>query len=151
MPEAIHDRVGHLGLLASAAAFSEGEDWLDELRDYLAETRRVLPGLLAEHAPGVRVAPSQATFLAWLDFRDAGLGDDPAATVLERGRLSLLRGTDFGSVGKGFARLNIGTSRELVEESVQPNRTLPRLSRHVQGQSLDMSVSGACRPTRGAP
>lgn len=119
LPEAIHDRVGHLGLLASAAAFSKGEDWLDELRDYLAETRRVLPGLLVEHAPGVRVAPSHATFLAWLDFRDVGLGDDPAATVLERGRLSLLRGTDFGSVGKGFARLNIGTSRELVEESVQ--------------------------------
>ena len=119
LPEGIHDRVGHFGILASAAAFAVGEEWLDELRAYLAETRRVLPELLAEHAPGVRAAPSDATFLAWLDFRETGLGDDPATAVLERGRLSLLAGTDFGSVGAGFARLNIGTSRALVEESIR--------------------------------
>lgn len=119
LPEPIHDRVGHLGLLASAAAFADGEEWLDELRDYLAETRRRLPGLLEEHAPGVSATPAHATFLAWLDFRGTQLGDDPAAAVLERGRLSLLPGTDFGSVGAGFARLNIGTSHALVEESVR--------------------------------
>ena len=119
LPEPIHDRVGHLGVIASTAAFTHGAEWLDELRAYLAETRRALPGLLAQHAPRVEVTPGQATFLAWLDFRKTGLGDDPAAAVLERGRLSLLPGTDFGSVGAGFARLNIGTSRELVEESIQ--------------------------------
>jgi len=119
LPEGVHDRVGHLGVIASVAAFTEGEGWLDELRAYLAETRRLLPGLLAEHAPGVQVAPAQGTYLAWLDFRETGLGDDPAAVVLERGRLSLLPGTDFGSVGKGFARLNIGTSHALVEEAVR--------------------------------
>jgi cysteine-S-conjugate beta-lyase len=119
LPEPMHDRVGHLGVIASAAAFTHGDDWLDELRDYLADTRRALPALLAEHAPGVRVSPAQATFLAWLDFRETNLRDDPAAAVLERGRLSLLPGTDFGAVGAGFARLNIGTSHELVEESVR--------------------------------
>lgn len=118
LPEPIHDRVGHLGVIASAAAFTHGDDWLDALREYLAETHRRLPELLVQHAPGVRVTAAQATFLAWLDFRDTDLGDDPAAAVLERGRLSLLPGTDFGSVGKGFARLNVGTSHELVEEAV---------------------------------
>jgi cystathionine beta-lyase len=88
LPEPIHDRVGHLGILASAVAFAEGGDWLDELRDYLAATRRSLPDLLAEHAPGVRVNPAQATFLAWLDFRETPIADDPAAAVLERGRLA---------------------------------------------------------------
>jgi len=119
LPEPIHDRVGHLGLIASAVAFTDGDDWLDELRAYLAETRRLLPALLAEHAPGVCVAPADATFLAWLDFRETAISDDPAAALLERGRLSLLPGTDFGAAGKGFARLNIGTSLELVEESVR--------------------------------
>ena len=119
LPEPIHDRVGHLGVIASAAAFSHGDAWLDELREYLAQTHRRLPDLLAQHAPGVRVTPAQATFLAWLDFGDTKIATDPAAAVLERGRLSLLPGTDFGSVGKGFARLNVGTSHELVEESVQ--------------------------------
>jgi cystathionine beta-lyase len=119
LPEGIHDRVGHLGVIASAAAFTEGDEWLDELRGYLAETHRVLPELLERHAPGVRVTPARATFLAWLDFRDTTIADDPATAVLERGRLSLLPGTDFGAAGKGFARLNVGTSRELVEESVK--------------------------------
>ena len=116
LPEPIHDRVGHLGIIASAAAYTDGEDWLDQLRDYLAETRRLLPGLLPAD---VHVTPGEATFLAWLDFRDTEIADDPAAAVLERGRLSLLPGPDFGSVGKGFARLNIGTSRELVEEAAR--------------------------------
>jgi cysteine-S-conjugate beta-lyase len=119
LPVDIHDRVGHLGVIASTAAFTEGDSWLDELCEYLAETRRLLPDLVAEQAPGVRVVPGSATYLAWLDFRDTGLGDDPAGVVLERGRVSLLRGTDFGSVGKGFARLNIGTSHELIEEAVR--------------------------------
>jgi cysteine-S-conjugate beta-lyase len=119
LPEGIHDRVGHLGVIASAAAFTEGDEWLDELRGYLAKTHRVLPELLERHAPGVRVTPARATFLAWLDFRDTTIADDPATAVLERGRLSLLPGTDFGAAGKGFARLNVGTSRELVEESVK--------------------------------
>jgi cysteine-S-conjugate beta-lyase len=119
LPEGIHDRVGHLGIIASVAAFTHGRDWLDELRVYLAETHRVLPELLVEHAPGVSATPAQATFLAWLDFRATGITDDPAAAALEGGRISLLTGTDFGAAGKGFARLNVGTSRELVEESVR--------------------------------
>jgi cysteine-S-conjugate beta-lyase len=119
LPEGIHDRVGHLGVMASVAAYTRGEQWLDELRDYLSATHDALPGLLAEHAPGVEAAHSRATFLAWLDFRDTPLANDPASLILERGRLSLLPGTDFGSVGAGFARLNVGTSHELVEESVR--------------------------------
>ena len=105
--------------MASAAAFTEGDEWLDELRGYLAQTHASLPELLDTHASTVGVTPAEATFLAWLDFRESRLGDDPAAVVLEGGRLSLLAGTEFGSVGAGFARLNVGTSHELVEEAVK--------------------------------
>ena len=105
LPVDIHDRVGHLGVIASTAAYTHGEEWLDELR-----------GLLP---PAVRVTPAEATYLAWLDFRDTPIAEDPAGAVLERGRVSLLPGTDFGSAGRGFARLNIGTSRELVEEAAR--------------------------------
>jgi cystathionine beta-lyase len=119
MPVDLHDRVGHLGVIASVAAFSNGQEWLDQLRTYLAETRRRLPGLLGEHAPGVRSDPAQATYLAWLDFRGTSVGDDPAAVLLEHGRVSLLAGPRFGDVGRGFARLNLGTSHALVEEAVR--------------------------------
>jgi cysteine-S-conjugate beta-lyase len=119
MPVDLHDRVGLLGVIASETAFAEGDEWLDELRSYIAETRSRLPGLLDRHAQGVRSDPGQATYLAWLDFRSTGLGDDPAAELIERGRVALLPGPHFGAAGRGFARLNLGTSRELVEEAVQ--------------------------------
>ncbi len=118
LPTDLHDRVGHLGVIASIAAFGDGEAWLDDLRAYLAETHRRLPALLAERVPGVGYHPARASFLAWLDCRALGLGDDPAAHFLEHGRVSLVPGPTFGPPGRGFARLNVGTSWALVEEAV---------------------------------
>lgn len=81
--------------------------------------KALLAGLLAEHLPGVRYAPPQASFLAWLDCRDLGLGDDPAAVFQEKGDVALGRGPRFGAEGHGFARLTMGTSPELMEEAVR--------------------------------
>jgi cystathionine beta-lyase len=110
---------GHLGVLGSAAAYTEGLSWLDAARAQLDENRVLMSGLLAEHLPGVGYAAPQASFLAWLDCRDLGLGDDPAAVFLERGKVALSHGPDFGAEGHGFARLNMGTSPELLEEAVR--------------------------------
>jgi cystathionine beta-lyase len=63
--------------------------------------------------------PPQASYLAWLDCRRLGLGDEPAAIFLERGRVALARGLDYGEQGSGFVRLNFGTSPELVTETVR--------------------------------
>ena len=71
------------------------------------------------HLPGVGYAPPQASFLAWLDCRDLGLGDDPSAVFLEQGNVALGHGPDFGTEGHGFARLNMGTSPELLAEAVR--------------------------------
>jgi cystathionine beta-lyase len=118
LPDELDDRVGHLGVLASEAAFAGGEEWLDRLLGYLGRTRRRLAELLAERLPDVGYQPGQATYLAWLDCRRLGLGDDPAAHFLERGRVALSSGPEFGSPGRGFARLNFGTSWALVQEAV---------------------------------
>lgn len=118
LPPDLSHRVGHLGVLANETAFAAGEPWLDELLAYLEETRSWLPGLLAERVAQVRYEPGQATYLAWLDFRALGLGDDPAAHLLEHGRVALASGPEFGKLGRGFARLNVGTSRALVEQAV---------------------------------
>jgi cystathionine beta-lyase len=109
---------GHLGLLATAAAFSDGLPWLDVVCGQLDENRGILAGLLAERLPGVGYVPPEASFLAWLDCRAAGLGDNPAAEFLARGRVALSPGPDFGTQGNGFVRLNMGTSPELMGEAV---------------------------------
>jgi cysteine-S-conjugate beta-lyase len=105
------------GVLAGEAAFAEGGGWLDELLADLDAQRHQLADLLAEHLPGVGYHPPESTFLAWLDLRV--WGDDPAAVLLERGRVALSPGVDFGRAGAGHVRLNFGTSPELVAEGVR--------------------------------
>ncbi len=109
---------GHLGVLASVAAFTGGLPWLDAVRAQLDENRWRLRGLLAGQLPGARYQPPQASFLAWIDCRGLSLDGDPAATFLDRGRVALSPGSDFGRQGHGFARLNMGTSPELLTEAV---------------------------------
>jgi cysteine-S-conjugate beta-lyase len=109
----------NLGVLASVAAFREARPWLDAALGQIAANAAGLSELLRKHLPAVRYLPPEASFLAWLDCRELGLGDDPAAIFLDRGRVALSPGPDFGTQGRGFARLNIGTSPELLAEAVQ--------------------------------
>jgi cystathionine beta-lyase len=118
LPPEVHYRAGLFGVIASEAAFTHGDAWLDELLAALDSNRALLADLLASSLPEIGYAPPQASYLAWLDCRALGLGDDPSATFLERGRVALEPGPRFGAPGRGFARLNIGTAPELVTEAV---------------------------------
>jgi cystathionine beta-lyase len=109
----------HLGVLGTVAAFTQSVDWLDAAVAQLDSNRSLLGRLLADQLPEVGYAPGAASFLAWLDCRGLGLGDDPSAAFLEHGKVALTAGTYFGEQGAGFARLNIGTSPELVTEAVR--------------------------------
>ncbi|MFN8218124.1 MAG: aminotransferase class I/II-fold pyridoxal phosphate-dependent enzyme [Solirubrobacterales bacterium] len=109
---------GHFGAIASAAAYRGGGEWLDAVLAVLDHNRTLLAELLAELLPEVGYEPPRASYLAWLDFRALGLGEDPSEPLLERGRVALNPGPSFGPNGAGFARLNIGTAPALVEEAV---------------------------------
>lgn len=110
---------GHLGVLASVAAFAESLPWLDAALAQLDENRGYLARLLGEQLPAVRYVPPEASFLAWLDCGQLGLGADPSAAFLARGQVALSPGPDFGTPGAGFARLNMGTSPTLIQEAVR--------------------------------
>ena len=110
---------GHLGAIGSIAAFRAGGRLLDDVLAVLDHNRALLGQLLAERLPEVGYEPPRAGYLAWLDFRGLGLGPDPSQPILERGRLALSPGPQFGPQGGGFARLNLGTSPALVEEAVR--------------------------------
>jgi cysteine-S-conjugate beta-lyase len=107
-----------MGVAASIAAFDQGEPWLDDTIAYLDETRRFLGERLADRLPGVGYVVPDATYLAWLDCRSLGLGDDPARAFLDEGRVALYPGPKFGAEGRGFARFNFATSRSIVAEAV---------------------------------
>lgn len=115
----IAKHAGHFGILASIAAYRDGAAWLDDVIAVLDHNRALLADLLAAKLPEVAYTPPRAGYLTWLDLRALELGDDPCEALLERGRVALNAGPSYGPQGKGFARLNIGTSPALVEEAVK--------------------------------
>jgi cystathionine beta-lyase len=121
-PRPLQMQTGLLGVIAAVAAFSRAVPWLTALRMKLFENHRLLTDLLTTHLPRVRHREPEATYLAWLDCRDLALGDDPAAVFLSRGRVALSPGHQFGSGGRGFVRMNLGTSPELLADAVHRMR-----------------------------
>lgn len=107
--------------LAAAAAFTSGGEWLDELRAYLYENKQLVRNYLKAELPEIRLTPSQATYLLWLDARtlkpDADL--TLAQTIRKRTGLYLSEGTQFGSGGEGFLRMNIACPRSMVEDGLE--------------------------------
>lgn len=108
----------HLGVIAHAAAWTHGVEWLGHLVAELDANRRLLAELVADRLPGVRLRIPEATYLAWLDCRELGLGESPTAHFRERGRVALSEGESFGKSGRGFARLNFATSPGILREAV---------------------------------
>ena len=119
LPRHLLGAVGSPGAEATLAAWTAGEPWLgDRAR---APHRAARPPRRPARGRAARRAAStlpEATYLAWLDFRALGLGDRPEKRILERGRVALSAGLDFGAEGAGFARLNFATSREILDEIV---------------------------------
>ncbi len=119
IPQEIAFHSGHFGVIASRAAFEAGEPWRESVVKILDRNRRLLGELLAEHLPRVRYVPPEASYLAWLDCSELGLSGDPTRIFLERGKVALSAGPMFGAPGRGFTRLNLATTRSLLEEAVR--------------------------------
>ena len=107
--------VNTLGLVAAQAAFTSGEPWLTALRAYLTANRDFLVRYVAEHMPQLRTTVPDATYLAWLDCREAGMPGSPYKFWLEQAKVALSDGAVFGTGGAGFVRLNFGCPRSLLE------------------------------------
>ncbi|MGB9013639.1 MAG: aminotransferase class I/II-fold pyridoxal phosphate-dependent enzyme [Aeromicrobium sp.] len=117
----LHEMVSHgpshVAMIAHVAAFSQGSTWLDGLHADLAENRQQLADGV-EKIPGVLWNQESGTYLAWLDLRALGLGDDPAAAILEQSGVALNSGLPFGAGGAGHARLNYATTPEILAEAL---------------------------------
>jgi cystathionine beta-lyase len=110
---------GHLGAIATEAAYASSDGWLDSVLEVVDFNLTRLGELLAEHLPDARYQRPAAGYLAWIDLGAYDLGVDPAAPILERGRVALSSGPMFGKGGDGFVRLNVGTSPDLMNEAVE--------------------------------
>jgi cystathionine beta-lyase len=114
--------VNILGMVAGQAAYQYGQPWLDDLMVTLTGNRDFLFDYVAEHFPGIRMARPEATYLAWLDCRQAGIPGSPYEFFLKQARVALNEGEMFGSAGKGFVRLNFGCPRQILEQALERMR-----------------------------
>ncbi|WP_336275173.1 MalY/PatB family protein [Vreelandella indica] len=101
-----------LGLVAAEAAYREGEPWRQELLNVLREHRATLEERVASWQ-SVRWSTPESTYLAWLDMREAGLGNAPHKRLLKEAGVALSDGAAFGC--PGFVRLNFGTTATQLE------------------------------------
>lgn len=111
-----------LGLCATLAAYRHGGNWLEALLVYLAANRDYVVDYVGRHLPGIRTTIPEATYLAWLDCRDAGLPGNPHEFFLKTAGVALNDGAAFGPGGNGFVRLNFGCPRVRLAEGLERMR-----------------------------
>ena len=140
--------VGIAGIATTLAAWSpEGDAWLARCLARLRANRELLGEWLRSSGAadmsrpggmsGVHGFLPDATYLSWLDFRSAGLGDDPAEWLLRKAKVMLSNGPRFGPGGAGFARLNFATTPGILEEIL--GRTFAALrERAIGGQQTSV-------------
>ncbi len=105
---------GNFGTVAQIAAYREGDEWLDQLLDYLGENARFLDDFIRRNMPHVRCRVPEATYLAWLDFRALGLSPEALwDLMLHQAKVAPDNGVLFGPQGEGdgFLRLNFACPR----------------------------------------
>ena len=106
---------------AAIAAFTEGGEWLDALRSYLAENKAVAADYIKKNIPMLRAVPSDATYLMWLECTGKAAGhSDRAATFIRKNTgLYLSAGRVYRGDGQNFFRLNIACPRATLQDGLQ--------------------------------
>jgi len=110
--------VNILGLVAAQAAYAEGGEWLEELLKYLTGNRDTILDYVAHNLPGLGATVPEATYLAWLDCRNAGIEGNAHEFFLREARVALNDGAWFGAGGQGFVRLNFGCQRSTLVQAL---------------------------------
>lgn len=111
---------GILAIDASVAAYTQGHEWLHELRKYVQKNRDYLETYVQNNIPEIKVLPAQATYLAWIDC--SKLTDNSAEFgkfLRDRTGLYLAEGSKYRGNGKQFLRMNLATPKTNVEDAVQ--------------------------------
>lgn len=112
---------GHLfAYIGAAAAYTHGEEWLEQVLGYVQANIDFTENYLKEHVPGIGMIRPQASYLVFLDCRALGLPQEKLASLFaEKAHLALNDGTMFGKPGEGFMRLNVGCPRSVLQKALE--------------------------------
>ncbi len=117
--------VGHLGMgnifgsIALEAAYTHGDEWLEQMLDYLWKNFQLVNDFMKAKLPRVEVMNLEATYLVWMDFTDYGMkNDDLMKFLLKNAGVALNDGGRFGTGGDGWLRINVGCPRSVLQEAL---------------------------------
>jgi len=109
-----------LGLTAMETAYGKCAGWLDELMAYLEENRNFTEKFVRERMPKAKMDHPEGTYIFWIDFRGYGFNSETLMDLLvNEAGVALNNGRNFGTEGDGFARINIGTNREMLKKALE--------------------------------
>ncbi|MDW0118498.1 MalY/PatB family protein [Sporosarcina thermotolerans] len=105
---------------ALIAVYNEGEEWLEQLNQYIDDTMDYVKSFLAENLPTVKVNIPEGTYVMWLDFRGYGLSSKEVHDrIYNKANVLLEDGDMFGDGGEGFQRICIPSPRPLIKEALE--------------------------------
>lgn len=118
--QCIHcDNANVFGIIALKAAYTHGEQWMEEVLEYLEANIDYVIDFLQTNLPSVQCVKPEATFLLWFDFREWGLSQKELNDFLVKdAKLGLNCGSIYGIEGVGFERINIGAPRSVIERAM---------------------------------
>jgi cystathionine beta-lyase len=114
--------VNIMGHVAALAGLKDSQDWLDQVLAYLERNRDLLDRYLRERMPAIRMCKVEATYLAWLDCRRTGIIEKMSEFFLQKARVALSNGEDFGQGGYGFVRLNFACPEKRLVQALDRMR-----------------------------
>lgn len=108
-----------MAITAMEAAYKHGASWLDELRTVIKRNREYVVSMFDKHAPSLKVTKSEGTYLLWIDCSALGMdAKELKKFMIEKARVGLNAGIDYGEEGRQFMRMNIACPRKTLEEGV---------------------------------
>jgi len=107
-----------MGHVAALIGYREGQEWLDQVLAFLQENRDFMYRYVEKKLTNIRMTMMEATYLAWLDCRKAGIPEKPYDFFLKEAKVALNDGAEFGRGGDGFVRLNFACPRATLTEAL---------------------------------
>ena len=107
-------------MTATEAAFTLGEEWREQMLAYIESNIDFVDEYLKANIPQVKITKPQASYLVWMDFSALGLKHEQLVNMLiNKAHLAMNDGAMFGKEGEQHMRLNVGTTRKVLEQAME--------------------------------
>lgn len=114
------DEPNRFGIAATEAAYNYGDEWYESVKKYIKDNIDFAKDYIEQNISGVKLIPTEGTYLIWLDFGDTGIDAERIDDlIINKAKLWLDSGRIFGKTGTGFQRINVACPRSVLEEALE--------------------------------